>query len=66
MINPTEDDIGRSVIFTGYTHPNAERPEGVLTSFNAVNGFVRFGSGGSEACGLDCLEWTFPAEGGGK
>jgi len=61
MISPTQSDLGRTVIFTGYTHPNAERPEGELTSFNERNGFVRFpGKNFSEACGLDVLEWSHP------
>jgi hypothetical protein len=38
MINPTLEDIGRKVVYTGY------RPEeGVITSFNEFYVFVRYG-----------------------
>ena len=38
MIEPTEEDIGRKVIYYGY-----EEEHGVITSFNDVTVFVRYG-----------------------
>lgn len=39
MIDPTEDDIGRSVIYRGGA---GEIEEGVITSFNSEFVFVRY------------------------
>jgi hypothetical protein len=40
MINPTEKDIGRAVVYTG--NFNGPPEEGVITSFNDSYVFVRF------------------------
>lgn len=42
MIDPTETDIGRKVIYQGM-HPD-DRDEGVITSFNKRFVFVRYGT----------------------
>jgi hypothetical protein len=34
MIEPTEHDIGRAVIYTGNRYPGGKLEEGVITSFN--------------------------------
>lgn len=49
MIDPIQDDIGRSVIYQkGWTdshgHCHLKIEEGVITSFNAICVFVRYGS----------------------
>ena len=33
MIEPTEDDIGRAVVYTGNRYPGGALEEGVITSF---------------------------------
>lgn len=55
MINPTEKDIGRKVIYQG-GHPD-DREEGVITSFNDHCVFVRYRGTTSQATGRDHLEW---------
>ncbi len=42
MIEPTEKDIGRKVIYQG-GHPD-DKQEGVITSYNDYCVFVRYGS----------------------
>ena len=42
MIEPTEADIGRKVIYHGGAHPGAIPEEGIITSFNAYAVFVRY------------------------
>ena len=57
MIEPTEADIGRSVIYTG--GPKPER--GVITSFNERYVFVRYGDprpGEGLATSRENLEWA--------
>ena len=34
MIEPTTNDIGRAVIYTGNRYPGGKLEEGVITSFN--------------------------------
>ena len=41
MIEPTDNDIGRKVIYTGNRYPGGELEEGVITSFNSHIVFVR-------------------------
>lgn len=41
MINPTEEDIGRAVIYQA-GHPGAPREDGAVTSFNEHSVFVRY------------------------
>jgi hypothetical protein len=40
MIEPTEDDIGRAVVYTGNRYPGRKPEEGVITSFNRYTVFV--------------------------
>lgn len=61
MIEPTETDIGRKVIYTGNRYPGGKPEEGVITSFNSVGVFVRYGAeGGSKNTSREDLEWTAP------
>lgn len=56
MIDPTERDIGRKVIYTGNYGGSLE--EGVITSFNNSYVFVRYGTKyTSEATSRSDLEW---------
>ena len=56
MIEPTKDDIGRKVVYTG--NHGGPLEEGVITSFNAHAVFVRYGSDyGSKATSREDLEW---------
>ena len=64
MIDPTKEDIGRKVIYTGNRYPGGKREEGVITSFNNAAVFVRYGAKyGSEATNRSDLEWAFPKAG---
>jgi hypothetical protein len=58
MIDPTDTDIGRKVLYRGW---GGEIEEGVLTSFNAAYVFVRFGTSTTpQACDNDeRIEWVF-------
>lgn len=59
MIEPTEEDIGRKVVYTGNRYPGGELEEGVITSFNHANVFVRYGAkNNSEATNRLDLEWV--------
>jgi hypothetical protein len=59
MIEPTEDDIGRAVVYTGNRYPGGKPEEGVITSFNRYTVFVRYGSEkGSKGTARADLEWT--------
>ena len=56
MINPTEKDIGRQVVYR--CAPLFKPEEGVITSYNNTCVFVRYGSKvGSEATSREDLEW---------
>lgn len=58
MICPTEDDIGRTVLYIGNRYPNGEIEEGVITSFNDYCVFVRYGADkGSKGTSRQDLEW---------
>jgi hypothetical protein len=58
MIDPTHEDIGRKVVYTGNRYPGGKLEEGVITSFNAHAVFVRYGtSGTSAATSREDLEW---------
>ena len=66
MIEPTQDDIGRKVVYTGNYGGPLE--EGVITSFNDAFVFVRYGAKyHSEATGRSDLKWCNqkPGEKGG-
>jgi hypothetical protein len=59
MIEPTSTDIGRSVIYTGNRYPGGKLEEGVITSFNIVMVFVRYGADKhSKATARADLEWV--------
>jgi hypothetical protein len=58
MIEPTKDDIGRAVVYTGNRYPGGKLEEGVITSFNDYRVFVRYGSDkGSKSTSREDLEW---------
>ena len=61
MIDPTEADIGRGVIYTGNRYPGGKLEEGVITLFNEHCVFVRYrGDIGSKATDRRDLEWITP------
>ena len=58
MINPTRDDIGRGVTYTGNRYPRGKLEYGKITSFNETAVFVRYdGDLGSKATSRSDLEW---------
>jgi hypothetical protein len=62
MIEPTEDDIGRAVVYIGNRYPGRKLEEGVITSFNRYTVFVRYGSEQNSKGTLRAdLEWVRPA-----
>jgi hypothetical protein len=61
MIDPSENDIGRAVIYTGNRWPDGKPEAGVITSFNNTAVFVRYGTDtGSKATSRVDLEWDYP------
>jgi hypothetical protein len=61
MIEPTADDIGRAVIYTSNRYPGGKIEEGVITSFNHWQVFVRYaGEKYSKATSRADLEWAHP------
>jgi hypothetical protein len=60
MIEPTEDDIGRAVVYTGHRrYPGGVLEEGVITSFHDRAVFVRYGADKhSKATSRADLEWV--------
>jgi hypothetical protein len=61
MIEPTEDDIGRAVVYTGNRYPGGKLEEGVITSFNDYAVFVRYGADtASKSTQRADLEWVRP------
>jgi hypothetical protein len=59
MIEPTDEDIGRAVVYTGHRYPGGKLEEGVITSFNDHSVFVRYGADkGSKATSRADLEWA--------
>jgi hypothetical protein len=66
MIEPTEHDIGRAVVYTGNRYPGGKLVEGVITSFNDHRVFVRYGSDkGSKSTSRENLEWVRRTPSGG-
>jgi hypothetical protein len=62
MIEPTEDDIGRAVVYTGNRYPGGKLEEGVITSFGRRSVFVRYGADKhSKATARADLEWVKPS-----
>lgn len=58
MIHPTQEDVGRRVLYTGNRYPGGKIEEGVITSFNDNAVFVRYTIGGPGiATSHDDLEW---------
>ena len=61
MIEPTEEDIGRSVVYTGNRYPGGKLEEGVITSFHDHAVFVRYCSDKhSKATSRADLDWVQP------
>lgn len=61
MVDPTEADIGRYVIYTGNRYPGEKVEEGVITSFNSHCVFVRYGADKhSKGTSRQDLEWVRP------
>jgi hypothetical protein len=60
MIEPTHEDIGRTVIYTGSRDDPGGEPEvGMITSFNSVAVFVLYGADKeSTATARADLEWN--------
>jgi len=60
VIDPTEEDIGRSVMYRA-DHPEAQYQYGKLTSFNDRLVFVLFNPEGStsQGCRREDLCWCF-------
>lgn len=66
MIDPTEKDVGRSVVYRDKAHPS-EPDEGVITQFNDYGVFVRYGSDKhSKLTSRVDLEWVTGAVGGAR
>lgn len=63
MIDPIEADKGRSVVYTGNQYPGGKWEEGVITSFNEVPVFVRYGADKhSKGTSRADLEWVSSEE----
>ncbi len=62
MIEPTAKDIGRKVVYREPgDFPGRKIEEGVITSYNALFVFVRYGaSSSSAATNREDLEWMSP------
>ncbi len=59
MIEPTEKDIGRKVIYRDDIGPVEPPEEGVITSFNPRFVFVRYGGEAtSKATRREDLDWV--------
>jgi len=58
MIEPTQGDIGRRVVYREHgDFPGRKIEEGTLTSFNEKYAFVRYGGVTSAATDFADLEW---------
>ena len=61
MIEPAAADVGRAVIYTGNLYPGGKVEEGVITSFNHWQVFVRYrGDTHAKATSREDLEWAHP------
>jgi hypothetical protein len=67
MIEPTDEDIGRAVAYTGHRrYPGGTLEEGVITSFHDRAVFVRYGADKhSKATSRADLEWVRRTPSGG-
>jgi hypothetical protein len=60
MIDPTDEDIGRHVI---YARPYCKEEAGTITSFTEKVVFVRYGLGStSQATEREDLNWAYGAK----
>jgi hypothetical protein len=61
MIEPTQADIGRKVVYTGNRYPGGKLEYGVITGFTPYTVFVRYGAdpAAKGTSRLD-LEWDKP------
>jgi hypothetical protein len=58
MIEPTEADIGRTVLYTGNRFVGGKTERGVISGFNHWTVFVRYGSDAhAKATSREDLEW---------
>ena len=58
MIEPTDADIGRSVLYTGNRHVGGKPERGVVTGFNHWTVFVRYGADThAKGTNREDLEW---------
>jgi hypothetical protein len=59
MIEPTEADIGRTVLYTGNRFVGGKTERGVITGFNHWTVFVRYGADAqAKATNREDLEWA--------
>ena len=59
MIDPTAEDVGRSVIYIGNRFEGGETEQGVITSLSEHYVFVRYGADAhSKATMRSDLEWS--------
>jgi hypothetical protein len=62
MIEPSEADVGRRVVYTGNRHPGGKPEYGVITSVTLSFVFVRYGDDKfSKGTYYEDLEWDAPA-----
>ena len=60
MINPTQKDVGRKVLYTGNTCWGNPKEPGVITSVTEHFVFVRYGNNVSgQATKREDLEWEY-------
>ena len=63
MVEPSENDIGRLVVYTGNRYPGGKLEEGIITSYNDHCVFVRYsGELHSKATSRKDLEWSFGSQ----
>lgn len=60
MIDPKEEDIGRSVLYTGNRFPGGKLESGIITALTTFSVFIRYGDDRhSKATRREDLEWKF-------
>jgi hypothetical protein len=65
VIEPTEADIGRAVLYTGNRYVGGKTERGVITGFNHWTVFVRYGADAhAKATNREDLEWGEHEEAG--
>lgn len=61
MIEPTNEDIGRAVVYTGNRFEGGKIEQGIITSIGTHYVFVRYGADvTSKATMRSDLEWSEP------